>query len=30
MDRRSADDARARIDAYLTSKPNARGAKVVR
>ena len=29
MDRRSADDARARIDAYLTSKPNARGAKVV-
>src|SRR6185369_15900939 len=29
MDRRSADDARARIDAYLTSKPNARGAKIV-
>jgi aminoglycoside/choline kinase family phosphotransferase len=29
MERRSADDARARIDAYLASKPNARGAKVV-
>jgi N-acetylmuramate 1-kinase len=29
MERRSADDARARIDAYLASRPNARGAKVV-
>ena len=29
MERRSADDARARIDAYLASRLNARGAKVV-
>ena len=29
MERRSADDSRARIDAYLASRPNARGAKVV-
>src|SRR6186997_1820977 len=29
MERRSADDARVRIDAYLASRPNARGAKVV-
>ena len=29
MERRSVDDARVRIDAYLTSRPNARGAKVV-
>src|SRR5690349_12211030 len=29
MERRSTDDARARIDAYLASRPNAPGAKVV-
>ena len=29
MERRSADDARTRIDAYLASRPNAHGVKVV-
>src|SRR5215813_5907394 len=29
MERRSADDARTRIDAYLATRPNARDAKVV-
>ena len=29
MERRSADDARTRIDAFLASRPNARGAKIV-